>query len=269
MRADRGEGVGEKNPEYAVVTDMFRRLKTLDAGSDSFGRQRAEIIDRCLPLADHIAWRFRNRGQPLDDLIQTARVGLVGAVNRYDVDNGADFVSFAIPTVMGEVRRYFRDCGWAVKVPRRAKELQSQLNTARDELSQRLGRAPNASEVADHLAIDRELVVEATIAASNCSTLSTDAQGAQEGENRPIGDNLGDIDPSLDRVLNVETVRPLIAALPERQRTALMLRFFENMTQTDIAEQLGCSQMHVSRLLACALETLRGQVRAADLAAAG
>jgi RNA polymerase sigma factor (sigma-70 family) len=206
MRADRGEGVGEKNPEYAVVTDMFRRLKTLDAGSDSFGRQRAEIIDRCLPLADHIAWRFRNRGQPLDDLIQTARVGLVGAVNRYDVD---------------------------------------------------------------HPAIDRELVVEATIAASNCSTLSTDAQGAQEGENRPIGDNLGDIDPSLDRVLNVETVRPLIAALPERQRTALMLRFFENMTQTDIAEQLGCSQMHVSRLLACALETLRGQVRAADLAAAG
>jgi RNA polymerase sigma-B factor len=269
MRADRGDGVGEKNPEYAEVAELFRRLKVLDAGSDSFRRQRAEIIDRCLPLADHIAWRFRNRGQPLDDLIQTGRVGLVGAVNRYDVDNGAGFVAFAVPTIMGEVRRYFRDCGWAVKVPRRAKELQSQLNKARDELSQRLGRAPNASEVADHLAIDRELVVEATIAASNYFTLSTDAQAAQEGENRAIGETLGDLDPGLDKVLNVETVRPLIAALPERQRAALTLRFFENKSQTDIAEHLDCSQMHASRLLARALETLRGQVRAADLAAAG
>lgn len=268
MRADRGERVRETNREYAEVTDMFRRLKTLDEATVSFRRQRDDIIDRCLPLADHIAWRFRGRGQPLDDLIQTARVGLVGAVSRYDVDNGADFPSFAVPTIMGEVRRYFRDCGWAVKVPRRVKELQSQLNNARDELSQQLGRAPNASEVAVHLGVDRELVVEATFAASNYTALSTDADSA-EGDTRGVIDNLGDIDPGLDKVLDVETVRPLIAVLPERQRTALTLRFFENMSQTDIAARLGCSQMHVSRLLTRALDTLRGRVRAADLAATG
>jgi RNA polymerase sigma-B factor len=261
--------VGERDREYAEVTDMFRRLKTLDVGSDSFRRQRAEIIDCCLPLADHVAWRFRDRGQPVDDLVQTARVGLVGAVDRYDIDRGADFLSFAVPTMMGEVRRYFRDCGWAVKVPRRVKDLQSQLNRARDELSQQLGRAPNASEVAEHLAIDRELVVEATLARSNYSALSTDVQTAQDVDNRPVGDTVGDIDPGLDKVLDVQTVRPLIAALPEWQRTALTLRFFEDMTQTDIAARLGCSQMHVSRLLVRALDTLRNQIRAADLAATG
>jgi RNA polymerase sigma-B factor len=261
--------VGVKDAGYAEVTEMFRRLKTLDEGSDSFLRQRIEIIDRCLPLADHIAWRFRNRGQPVDDLVQAARVGLVGAVNRYDVDNGADFLSFAIPTIMGEVRRHFRDCGWAVKVPRRVKELQSQLNKARDELSQQLGHAPNASEIADHLVIERELVIEAALAASNYSAVSIDVRAAHEGDNRPIGDTLGDIDPGLDKVLDVETLRPLIAALPERQRTALTLRFFENMIQSDIAARLGCSQMHVSRLLARALDKLRSQVRAADLAATG
>jgi RNA polymerase sigma-B factor len=248
---------------------MFRRLKSLDEGSDSFRRQRAEIIECCLPLADHIARRFGNRGQPLDDLIQTARLGLIGAVDRYDVDNGADFLSFAVPTMMGEVRRHFRDCGWAVKVPRRVKDLQPQLSKARDELSQQLGRAPNASEVADHLVVDRELIVDAMIAASNYSIGSTDAQAGPNGECRPIGDTLGDVDPRLDKVLDMETVRPWIAALPERQRAILTLRFFENMSQTDIAEHIGYSQMHVSRLLARALDTLRSQVRAADLAATG
>ena len=134
----------------------------------------AKIIKRCLPLADHIARRYGGRGEPYDDLVQAARLGLVNAVNRFDVDNGADFVSFAVPTMMGEVRRHFRDHGWAVKVPRRIKELQPQLIIARAELSQRLGRAPTASEIADHLGMDRDLVVEATIGGSNYSTMSTD-----------------------------------------------------------------------------------------------
>ena len=261
--------MGEKDAAYEKVTAMFRHLKMLDAGSDSSKRQRAEIIDHCLPLADHIAWRFRNRGQPLEDLIQTARVGLVGAVNRFDVDKGADFLAFAIPTIMGEVRRHFRDCGWSVKVPRRVKDIQSQLNNARDELAQRLGRMPNSSEIADHLVIDRELVLDAAFAARNYSTLSTDVRAARDDGYRPIAGTLGDIDPGLDKVLDTETVRPLIAALPTPQRTALTLRFFENMTQSDIADRLGCSQMHISRLLARALHTLRSQVRAADLADAG
>ena len=137
--------------EYADVTDMFRRLATLEAGTAKHLRQRDAIVERCLPLADHIACRFRNRGEPLDDLVQVARVGLMNAVNRFDVDNGAEFIAFAVPTIMGEVRRHFRDHGWSVKVPRRLKELNAQLKRCREELSHELGRAPTASEIAANL----------------------------------------------------------------------------------------------------------------------
>jgi len=252
--------------EYADVTEMFRRLKTLEEGSTAYKRQRDEIFERCLPLADHIARRYGGRGESHDDLVQAARIGLVGAVNRFDVDNGADFLAFAVPTMMGEVRRHFRDYGWAVKVPRRIKDLQLQLVRARSELSQQLNRAPNASEIAEHIGVPRELIVEATIAAGNYTTLSTDVQAGPDDHFGSIGDTLGAPDPGMDHVLEVETVRPLIAALPEKQRTVIMLRFFENMTQTEIAERIGCSQMHVSRLLSKALTTLRSGVRKAEYA---
>jgi RNA polymerase sigma-B factor len=249
--------------EYADVTGMFRDLLTLDERSSEYSRRRHLIIERCLPLADHIARRFRNRGEPVEDLVQVARMGLIQAVNRFDVDNGTDFLAFAVPTMMGEVRRYFRDHSWAVKVPRRMKELGPQLNRARDELSQRLGRAPTASEIADYLGVDREEVVQAQIAASAYSTLSSDAPAfgaAGDDDGRAVGNSFGDLDANLEKVLDVETVRPLLTALPERQQTVLLLRFFENMTQTQIAERLGISQMHVSRLLARALATLRDQL---------
>src|SRR5690606_7565969 len=123
--------------EYADVMDMYRRLRSLEKDSPAYRRQRDAIIQRTLPLADHIARRFRNRGESIDDLTQAARVGLVNAVNRFDPDSGSDFLAFAVPTMMGEVRRHFRDCGWAVKVPRRLKDLQGQLVRARGELSQR------------------------------------------------------------------------------------------------------------------------------------
>jgi RNA polymerase sigma-B factor len=238
---------------------MFRHLATLDEQSREYRRQRDVIIERCLPLADHIACRFRNRGEPLEDLVQVARMGLIQAVNRFDAGNGADFLAFAVPTVMGEVRRYFRDHGWSVKVPRRLKELGSQLKRSREELSQQLGRAPTASEIASHLGIDREEVVQAQIASSGYSTLSSDAPGlgGDDDERPSVVDSFGVVDASLDKVLDVETVRPLLAALPERQQTVLMLRFFENMTQSQIAERLGISQMHVSRLLARSLATVR------------
>ena len=131
--------ISQPNSEYADVTDMFRHLATLDAQIDQYRRQRDAIVERCLPLADHIARRFRNRGEPLDDLVQVARVGLMNAVNRFDVDNGAEFVAFAVPTIMGEVRRHFRDHGWSVKVPRRLKELNAQLKRCREELVPRVG----------------------------------------------------------------------------------------------------------------------------------
>ena len=259
--------MSEARSEYAEVTEMFRHLKALDEASPAFRRQREAIIERGLPIADHIAHRYGGRGEPLDDLVQAARIGLLNAVNRFDVDKGADFLSFALPTMMGEVRRHFRDYGWAIKVPRRVKELRPRLVRARAELSQQLGRAPNASEIAEHLGIDRDLVVDATIGGRHYFTKSTDTPSGSGDDYRPFGDTLGDVDPNLDKVLDVETVRPLIAALPERQRTVLALRFFENLSQTQIAERIGCSQMHVSRLLARALDTLRSHVREPELAA--
>ncbi|MDT5211680.1 MAG: polymerase sigma-B factor [Mycobacterium sp.] len=257
------------NSEYAETTELFRQLKLLDEGSPAFRRQRQAIIERCLPLADHIARRYCGRGEPFDDLVQAARVGLVNAVNRFDVDTGAEFLSFAVPTMMGEVRRHFRDYGWAVKVPRRIKELQPQMVRARAELSQRLSRAPTATEIAEYLGVDRELIVQATIGGGNYATMSTDTSLQSSDDQRRFSDGFGELDPNLDKVLSVETVRPLIAALPERQRTVLTLRFFDNLTQTQIAERVGCSQMHVSRLLSRALDTLRRHAREPELAATG
>ena len=251
------------NAEYDDVTDMFRRLVSLDDQSTDYRRQRDQIIARCLPLADHIARRFSNRGEPLDDLVQVARTGLIQAVNRFDPEIGTEFLAFAVPTMMGEVRRYFRDHGWSVKVPRRMKELGPQLSKAREELFQTIGRAPTASEIAGHLGIDRDEVVQAQIASSAYSTVSFDAtrNGTDNDEGRSISDRVGFVDANLDNVVDVETVRPLLAALPEREQTVLFLRFFENLTQSQIGERLGISQMHVSRLLARSLVSLRQQVQ--------
>lgn len=247
--------------EYADVRDMFRELSGLSEGSSAYERQRERIVDRCLPLADHIARRFDGRGEPREDLVQVARVGLVNAVNRFDVEAGSDFVSFAVPTIMGEVRRHFRDNSWSVKVPRRLKELHLRLGAATAELSQRLGRAPTASELAQELDMDREEVVEGLVAGSSYNTLSIDSRGGGDEEAPAIVDTLGDLDTGLDRIDNRETLRPLLAQLPERERTVLVLRFFESMTQTQIAERVGVSQMHVSRLLAKSLARLRDQLQ--------
>ncbi|QLL08522.1 RNA polymerase sigma factor SigF [Mycobacterium vicinigordonae] len=254
-------GSNSRPNEYADVPDMFRELASFAAGSAEFQRRQDKIVERCLPLADHIARRFEGRGEPRDDLIQVARVGLVNAVVRFDVETGSDFVSFAVPTIMGEVRRHFRDNSWSVKVPRRLKELHLRLGTATAELSQRLGRAPTATELAAELGMDRAEVVEGLVAGSSYNTLSIDSGGGNEDDDaRAIADTLGDVDSGLDRIENREALRPLLEALPERERMVLVLRFFESMTQTQIAERVGISQMHVSRLLAKSLARLRDQL---------
>ncbi|WP_246584935.1 RNA polymerase sigma factor SigF [[Mycobacterium] fortunisiensis] len=240
---------------------MFRELSELSEDASAFERQRERIVQRCLPLADHIARRFDGRGEPREDLVQVARVGLVNAVNRFDVEAGSDFVSFAVPTIMGEVRRHFRDNSWSVKVPRRLKELHLRLGAATAELSQRLGRAPTASELAEDLGMDREEVIEGLVAGSSYNTLSIDSGGGGDEDAPAIVDTLGDMDTGLDQIDNRETLRPLLAQLPERERTVLVLRFFESMTQTQIAERVGVSQMHVSRLLAKSLARLRDQLQ--------
>jgi RNA polymerase sigma-B factor len=259
----RAAGGSSSRPnEYADVPEMFRELATLDADSPDFQRHRDKIVERCLPLADHIARRFEGRGEPRDDLVQVARVGLVNAVARFDVNTGSDFVSFAVPTIMGEVRRHFRDNSWSVKVPRRLKELHLRLGAATAELSQRLGRAPTATELARELEMDRAEVIEGLVAGSSYNTLSIDSGGSGSGdeEARAIADTLGDADAGLERIENREALRPLLDALPERERTVLMLRFFDSMTQTQIAERVGISQMHVSRLLAKSLARLRDEL---------
>ncbi|HNM84877.1 MAG: RNA polymerase sigma factor SigF [Mycobacterium sp.] len=258
--APRGK-TSRSTSEYADVPEMFRELADLTEGTAPFQRQRDRIVERCLPLADHIARRFDGRGEPRDDLVQVARVGLVNAVIRFDVDAGSDFVSFAVPTIMGEVRRHFRDNSWSVKVPRRLKELHLRLGTATAELSQRLGRAPTASELAEELEMDRDEVVEGLVAGSSYNTLSIDSGSGGDDEAPAIADTLGDVDLALDQIENREALRPLLESLSERERTVLVLRFFENMTQTQIAERVGVSQMHVSRLLARALARLRDQLQ--------
>ncbi|BBZ24111.1 RNA polymerase sigma factor SigF [Mycolicibacter hiberniae] len=257
--ADSGSRSGS---EYSDVGDMFRELAQYEPGSPDFRNRKDKIVERCLPLADHIARRFEGRGELRDDLVQVARVGLVNAVTRFDVETGSDFVSFAVPTIMGEVRRHFRDNSWSVKVPRRLKELHLRLGMATAELSQRLGRAPTASELATELELGRDEVVEGLVAGSSYNTLSIDGGGSSDEDDvRSIADTLGDVDARMSRIEDREALRPLLEALPERERTVLVLRFFESMTQTQIAEQVGISQMHVSRLLAKSLAKLRDQLQ--------
>ncbi|HTY33382.1 RNA polymerase sigma factor SigF [Mycobacterium sp.] len=262
MTARAAGGSVSRPNEYADVPDMFRELVGVAPDSMEFQRQRDKIVERCLPLADHIARRFEGRGEPRDDLVQVARVGLVNAVVRFDVETGSDFVSFAVPTIMGEVRRHFRDNSWSVKVPRRLKELHLRLGTATADLSQRLGRAPTATELASELGMERDEVVEGLVAGSSYNTLSIDTGGGSDDDDaRAIADTLGDVDAGLDRIEDREALRPLLEALPERERMVLVLRFFESMTQTQIAERVGISQMHVSRLLAKSLTRLRDQLQ--------
>jgi RNA polymerase sigma-B factor len=246
--------------EYADVTEMFRVLRLLPETSEQYVRQRERIVRRCLPLAEHIARRFSGRGESYEDLLQVARVGLMNAVIRFDEEAGSDFTYFAVPTIMGEVRRHFRDNGWAVKVPRRLKELHLRIATATAQLTQRLGRAPTASELAAELGMNREEVVEGLVAGCSYRTFSIDSGSGSDDETLSIAERLGSVDPELDHIDNREALRPLLARLPERERTVLALRFFESMTQSQIAERIGVSQMHVSRMLANTLAQLRADM---------
>jgi RNA polymerase sigma-B factor len=236
---------------------MFAELAAM--GEDDPGRAelRNKLVTGHLPLAEHIAARFSNRGVPREDLVQVATLGLINAVDRFQPDRGTDFLSFAVPTVMGEVRRHFRDASWAMHVPRRLKELNLQINSASAELSQRLGRAPTPSELGKHLDLPPEQVYEGLEAGNAYHSMSLDEALSPEADSDPLGDTLGQQDESIEGVENYESLRPLIEALPERERQILTLRFFRHMTQTQIADRIGISQMHVSRLLSRTLENLR------------
>ncbi|MCM6778077.1 RNA polymerase sigma factor SigF [Nocardia sp. CDC159] len=245
---------------YDDIEPWFDKLAGLAADDPHRGHLRDEVIERCLPLAEHIARRFAGRGESFEDLLQVARVGVVLAVDRYDVTRGANFLSFAVPTVMGEVRRYFRDNTWAVRVPRRLKEIQQLIGPTTEKLAQRLGRMPTARELAEELEVEVTEITNALVAANGYRTDSLEAT-VDDGEDSPtpLRDSLGSEEPCYELVEQAMAVRPLLAELPERDRRALILRYFEAKTQTQIAEELGVSQMHVSRILAKTLQTLKDQ----------
>lgn len=246
-----------QNSGYEHLTPLFKEFANLPEEDPRRAQLRDELVTGHLPVALHIARRFAHRGEPQEDLQQVATVGLINAVDRFEPDRGSDFLSYAVPTITGEVRRHFRDQAWSMRVPRRLKDLHVAIGTTVSELSQRLGRAPRPSEIAKHLQCDTEEVLEGLEAASAYRSASLDEVLTDESSGQTTADTLGEADLALDQVEYRESVRPLLASLPERERTILMLRFFGNLTQTQIAEKVGISQMHVSRLLSQTLAQLR------------
>jgi RNA polymerase sigma-B factor len=235
---------------------LFVRLRSLPEGGPEYAELRNQLVRMHLPLVEHLARRFRNRGEPLDDLTQVATIGMIKSVDRFDPDRGVEFSTYATPTVVGEIKRHFRDKGWAVRVPRRLQELRLALTTATAELSQQHGRSPTVHELAEKLAISEEEVLEGLESANAYSTLSLDVPDTDD-ESPAVADTLGAEDEALEGVEYRESLKPLLEDLPPREKRILLLRFFGNMTQSQIAQEVGISQMHVSRLLARTLAQLR------------
>lgn len=220
------------------------------------GAVRDELVRMHLPLVEYLARRFRNRGEPLDDLIQVATIGLIKSVDRFDLERRVEFSTYATPTIVGEIKRHFRDKGWAIRVPRRLQELKLTLTKVTAELSQSLGRSPTVAELAGHLGLHEEDVLEGLESANAYSAVSLDA--ADGGDDAPaVADTLGMVDDALEGVEYRESLKPLLELLPAREKKILVLRFFGNLTQSQIAAELGISQMHVSRLLGRTLAQLR------------
>ncbi len=243
-------------PDREAARALFVRLSELPEGSAERVEIRNQLVRMHIPLVEHLARRFRNRGEPLDDLTQVATIGLIKSVDRFDHERGVEFSTYATPTIVGEIKRHFRDKGWAVRVPRRLQELRLSLTTATSELSQRHGRSPTVHELAEHLGISEEDVLEGLESANAYSTLSLDVPDSDD-ESPAVADTLGATDEALEGVEYRESLKPLLAQLPPREQKILVLRFFRNMTQSQIAAEVGISQMHVSRLLARTLAQLR------------
>ncbi|MBO0856032.1 MAG: SigB/SigF/SigG family RNA polymerase sigma factor [Nocardia sp.] len=243
---------------YDNIEPWFDKLAGFDVEDPHREATREEIIELCLPLAEHIARRFSGRGENYEDLQQVARLGLVLAVDRYDPERGSSFLSFAVPTVMGEVRRYFRDGTWAARVPRRLKELRLRLGPATERLAQRLGRMPSARELADELGTEMVEITQAMVAANAYRSGSLDQLTADdEADTYPVAARLGTEEPCYELTENAMAVRPLLAELHTRERRILTMRFFESKTQSQIADAMDISQMQVSRILMRTLRRLR------------
>jgi RNA polymerase sigma-B factor len=241
------------------ATTLIMQLAELPAGHPTRPRLRDEAITAWLPMARRLARRYAGRGEAMDDLIQAATVGLIKSVDRFDESLGVHFTGYAIPTIVGELKRHFRDRTWSMRVPRRLQELRLSISEAANVLGQTLGRSPTVTDVAAYLGIGEEEVLEGleSARAYRASSLSTPIGSAGD---RELGDNLGSEDDGFARADLQLSLGPAMQHLTDREKLIVMLRFHGNQTQIQIAERIGVSQMHVSRLLAGALVKLRHQL---------
>ena len=237
--------------------ELFVSLRDESGSEASHDAAREALVHLHLPLVEHCARRFRNRGEPLEDLVQVGTIGLIKSIDRFDTERGVEFSTYATPTIIGEIKRYFRDKGWAIRVPRRLQELRMQIGTATAELTQSLGRSPTARELGEAIGCTVEEIIEGIESSNAYSTLSLDASDDSDDGAASMLDAIGHEDEGLEHVEIRESIKPLLDRLEPREKKILLLRFFKNMTQSQIAEEIGVSQMHVSRLLNRTLEQLR------------
>lgn len=240
-------GSGRGRPDDAEVQTLFSRLPDQKA--------RDEIATLFLPFAEYLARRFSGRGEAVEDLTQVANIGLLNAIDRFDPSREVQFSTYAAATIVGELKRHFRDKGWALRVPRRLQELAVHINRSLPDLTQALGRAPTIPELATHLGVRTDEIADAMDAVQAYSTTSLDAPSGEDAP-APV-DSLGSEDPSLELLEEWSSIAPAVAELSARDRRVLFLRFFRGLTQSEIAEDVGVSQMHVSRILTQTLERLR------------
>jgi RNA polymerase sigma-B factor len=252
----RVEATRRRNAELFLV---FRD----DTATEVMRRDAREgLVTLHLPLVEHCARRFRNRGEPFDDLVQVGTIGLIKSIDRFDLARGVEFSTYATPTIIGEIKRYFRDKGWAIRVPRRLQELRMQIGTTTAELTQALGRSPTPRELAETIGCSVEEIIEGIESGNAYSTLSLDAtdDNSEDGGSSML-ELMGLDDDELEHIEIRESIKPLLEALPPREKRILLLRFFRNKTQSEIAEEIGVSQMHVSLLLSRTLDQLRASLQ--------
>ncbi|MET9042828.1 MULTISPECIES: RNA polymerase sigma factor SigF [unclassified Streptomyces] len=238
---------------------FFQRLTALEEGTHEHQYARNTLIEMNMSLVRFAAGRFRNRGDDMEDIVQVGMIGLIKAIDRFEISREVEFTSFAVPYIVGEIKRFFRDTTWAVHVPRRLQELRVELAKAREELATRLDREPTVAELAALMNLPEDEVIEAQIAANgyNSSSLDATLTGDDQDGEAVLADFIGEEDDGMALVEDFHTLAPLVAKLSERDRTIIHMRFVEEATQADIGARLGCSQMHVSRLIKRIIQQLR------------
>ncbi len=257
-----GTGDNDRRTARELTESLLRELSGLPPGDDR-GRVRSRLVQLNMPLVRQIARRYRFRSEPMEDIIQAGAIGLIKAIDRFDAERGS-FLAFAMPTIAGEIKRFFRDTSWWVRVPRRLRDRRLELYRTADELTQELGRAPTVAELARQLGLDEEEVLEGMDACATYATSSLDATHFRDDDTPIALDQLGSDDAQLDLVEYRQDLEPALEELPPRDREVLLLRFYGNMTQAQIGELIGISQMHVSRLLSRSLQHLRTRLEAAS-----